>query len=162
SPIANQFPESDTKRRLRDCPRHSATLRENTVFRVSSTQPMSRSMTIAVQTWDDLADHALAGEVISRDDARAVLTAPDDVLLDQPAAAYRVRRHYYGNRFRLHFLWNAQSGLCPEDCHYCSQSAVSSADIDKYAFLAPETILAAADRAASLNVGTFCMVISGR
>ncbi len=112
--------------------------------------------------WNDLADRSLAGELITRDEALAVLRAPDDVLLDQLAAAYRVRRHHFGNRVRLHFLLNAQSGLCPEDCHYCSQSAVSMAEIEKYPFMAREKILAAADRAASLNVGTFCMVISGR
>src|SRR5690349_8374712 len=109
--------------------------------------------------WNRLADQALAGEIISREDALATLRAPDDALLDQLAAAYRVRRHYYGNRVRLHFLLNAQSGLCPEDCHYCSQSAVSVAEIEKYPFMAREKILAAADRAASLGVGTFCMVI---
>jgi len=112
--------------------------------------------------WNDLADRALAGELISRDDARAVLAAPDELLLDQLAAAYRVRRHHHGNRVRLHFLLNAQSGLCPEDCHYCSQSSVSGAEIEKYPFMAREKILAAAERAASLKVGTFCMVISGR
>lgn len=112
--------------------------------------------------WNALADRSLAGELIARDEALAVLRAPDDVLLDQLAAAYRVRRHYYGNRVRLHFLLNAQSGLCPEDCNYCSQSAVSTAEIEKYPFMARDKILAAADRAASLNVGTFCMVISGR
>ncbi len=117
---------------------------------------------MTLPTWTDLADCALAGELISRHDARAVLAAPDEVLLDQLAAAYRVRRHYFGNRVRLHFLLNAQSGLCPEDCHYCSQSAVSAAEIEKYPFLAREKILAAADRAAQLNVGTFCLVISGR
>jgi biotin synthase len=119
-------------------------------------------MPIAFENWNTLADRSLAGEIISRDDARAVLAAPDDALLDQLAAAYRVRRHYFGNRVRLHFLLNAQSGLCPEDCHYCSQSAVSLAEIEKYPFMAREKILAAADRAASLNAGTFCMVISGR
>jgi biotin synthase len=39
---------------------------------------------------------------------------------------------------------------------------VSTAEIEKYPFLARDKILAAAGRAASLNVGTFCMVISGR
>jgi biotin synthase len=112
--------------------------------------------------WNALADRSLAGELISRDEALAVLRAPDEALLDQLAAAYRVRRHHFGNRVRLHFLLNAQSGLCPEDCNYCSQSAVSMAEIEKYPFMAREKILAAADRAASLNVGTFCMVISGR
>jgi len=112
--------------------------------------------------WNTLADQALAGTLISREDARAVLAAPDEELLAQLAAAYRVRRHYWGNRVRLHFLLNAQSGLCPEDCHYCSQSRISSADIEKYPLLAREKILAAAERAAALRAGTFCLVISGR
>ncbi|WP_026072689.1 biotin synthase BioB [Nodosilinea nodulosa] len=112
--------------------------------------------------WQALADQALAGEVLSREQAQAVLTAPDTDLLDQLAAAYRVRRHHWGNRVRLHFLLNAQSGLCPEDCHYCSQSKLSTAEIEKYPFMAQEKILAAAERANSLKAGTFCMVISGR
>ena len=86
--------------------------------------------------WNALADRSLAGELITRDEALAVLNAPDEALLDQLAAAYRVRRHHYGNRVRLHFLLNAQSGLCPEDCNYCSQSAVSTAEIEKYPFMA--------------------------
>ena len=39
--------------------------------------------------WNDFADRALAGELLSNDEARAVLAAPDDALLDQLAAAYR-------------------------------------------------------------------------
>ena len=109
-------------------------------------------MPVTVHDWNTLADASLAGEIISREDARAVLDAPDEALLDQLAAAYRVRRQHFGNRVRLHFLLNAQSGLCPEDCHYCSQSAVSAAEIEKYPFMAREKILAAADRAASLGV----------
>jgi biotin synthase len=112
--------------------------------------------------WQALADQALAGELISREQAHGVLNAPDTALLDQLAAAYRVRHHYWGNRVRLHFLLNAQSGLCPEDCHYCSQSKISGAEIEKYPFLAQEQILAAAERANQLQAGTFCMVISGR
>lgn len=120
------------------------------------------STAIARVNWQTLADQSLAGEVLSREQAHAVLTAPDTELLDQLAAAYRVRRHHWGNRVRLHFLLNAQSGLCPEDCHYCSQSKISAAEIEKYPFMAQEKILAAAERANTLKAGTFCMVISGR
>jgi biotin synthase len=112
--------------------------------------------------WSALADLALAGDLLSRAQAHAVLSAPDTELLDQLSAAYRVRRHHWGNRVRLHFLLNAQSGLCPEDCHYCSQSKISTAEIEKYPFMAQEKILAAAERAHTLKAGTFCMVISGR
>lgn len=116
----------------------------------------------AFREWDVLAERSLAGEILTRDESRAVLQAPDTELLDQLAAAYRVRRHYWGNRVRLHFLLNAQSGLCQEDCSYCSQSKISAAEIEKYPLLARERILEAADRAASLKAGTFCFVISGR
>jgi biotin synthase len=112
--------------------------------------------------YDAFADDALAGACLTRDDARAVLASSDEDVLDVLAAAYRVRRHYWGNRVRLHFLLNAQSGLCPEDCHYCTQSSVSAAEIEKYPLLARERILAAAGRAAALKAGTFCLVISGR
>jgi biotin synthase len=118
-------------------------------------------MTTSV-SWQELADRSLAGQIISRDAARAVLAAADEEILDQLSAAYRVRRRYWGNRVRLHFLLNAQSGLCPEDCGYCSQSSVSTAEIEKYPLLARDRILAAAGRAAALKAGTFCLVISGR
>ncbi len=123
---------------------------------------MIASSLLQLPDWNNLANRSLAGELLTREEARAVLNAPDDIILDQLAAAYRVRRHYWGNRVRLHFLLNAQSGLCPEDCNYCSQSKISSADIEKYPLLATEKILAAADRAAQLKAGTFCFVISGR
>ncbi|MEM9908774.1 MAG: biotin synthase BioB [Cyanobacteria bacterium P01_D01_bin.44] len=122
---------------------------------------MMQTVTSSVN-WNRLADQALAGEPLTREDARAVLRAPDTVVLEQVAAAYRVRQHYWGNRVRLHFLLNAQSGLCPEDCHYCSQSKISSAEIDKYPLMSQEKILVAAERAHQLKAGTFCMAISGR
>ena len=117
---------------------------------------------IDLPNWNELADRSLAGELLTHEQALAVLQAPDELLLEQLAAAYRVRRHYWGNRVRLHFLLNAQSGLCPEDCHYCSQSKISTAEIEKHPLLAKEKILNAAGRAVSLNAGTFCMVLSGR
>jgi biotin synthase len=115
-----------------------------------------------VTNWQELADRSLAGATLDQATALAILQAPDSEILDQVAAAYRVRRHYWDNRVRLHFLLNAQSGLCPEDCHYCSQSKISTAEIEKYPLLAEEKILAAADRAASCKAATFCMAISGR
>ena len=117
---------------------------------------------VTVVDWNTLAERSLQGEKLTRQEARAVLQAPDTALLAQLAAAYRVRHHYYGNRVRLHFLLNAQSGLCPEDCNYCSQSKISTAEIDKYPLMATERILDAAKKAKEMQAGTFCMVISGR
>jgi len=118
--------------------------------------------TMSNRDWNALAEKALAGDCLTRQEAKAVLTADDDQLLLQLAAAYKVRRHYWQNRVRLHFLLNAQSGLCPEDCHYCSQSKISTAKIEKYPLLAKEEIIKAAAQAAQLKAGTFCLVSSGR
>jgi biotin synthase len=123
---------------------------------------MLAAATTADTTWNKYADQALAGEVLSRSEARKVLTAPNEEILSQLAAAYRVRHRYWGNRVRLHYLLNAQSGLCPEDCHYCSQSKISTAEIDKYPLMARQKILESAERAVELKAATFCMVISGR
>jgi biotin synthase len=113
-------------------------------------------------TWNRYADTSLAGESISRSMALQVLNAcPADTPL-LLAAAYRVRKRYFGNRVRLNFLFNAKSGLCPEDCHYCSQSKVSSAPIEKYPLKSVEETLQMAERAVAVHAGRFCMVTSGR
>jgi biotin synthase len=112
--------------------------------------------------FNELAELSLAGELIDRAVAKSFLQASDTVLLEQLAAAYRVRYRYWSNRVRLHFLLNAQSGLCQEDCNYCSQSKISTAEIEKYPLIARENILQAAGKAAELKAGTFCLAISGR
>jgi biotin synthase len=112
--------------------------------------------------WHRLADRVLAGEPLSRPAALEVLAAPDDELLDLLAAAYRVRRRHFGNTVQLYFLMNAKSGLCPEDCGYCSQSKVSQADIPRYNLLNREQLLDGARVAAERKSKTYCIVISAR
>lgn len=112
--------------------------------------------------WQILADAALSGEEITHADALAVLQSPDEELLDVLAAAFRVRRHYFGLQVQLYFLMNAKSGLCPEDCAYCSQSKVSDAEIPRYNLLTEEKIMAGAKMAAEQQAKTYCIVISAR
>jgi biotin synthase len=59
-------------------------------------------------------------------------------------------------------LINAKSGLCEEDCHYCSQSRTSTADIDSYPLLSEKEILDGARRAVEAKALRYCIVISGR
>lgn len=108
------------------------------------------------------ADKALAGECLTDAEGLAVLHAPDEALLDLLAAAFRVRRHHWGRRVQLHVLMNAKSGLCPEDCGYCSQSSISTAPIERYPLQNQEAILAEARQAAAVGARRFCVVISGR
>lgn len=112
--------------------------------------------------WQQLASRVLAGHQLTTDEAKSVLAAPDSEVLDLMQAAYRVRAHYFANQVQLYFLMNAKSGLCPEDCTYCSQSKDSEAEIPKYNFLKREDILAGAKEAAERQAKTYCIVISAR
>jgi len=124
---------------------------------------MSTIASSAIWTpWNDLADQVLGGYQLTADEALAVLAAPDEELLELLAAAYRVRRRYFGRTVQLYFLMNAKSGLCPEDCGYCSQSKVSEADIPRYNLLNREQLLAGAAAAAERQAKTYCIVISAR
>lgn len=109
-----------------------------------------------------LADKALQGIVPEREEMQAVLDAPDELLPELLSAAFKVRHHYYGKRVQIHVLQNAKSGLCPEDCHYCSQSSVSDAPIDRYPFMAKEKLVERAKQAKAAGAVRFCIVNSGR
>jgi biotin synthase len=109
-----------------------------------------------------MAERVLAGEQLTFDEALAVLRSPDEELLDVLAAAYAVRRRHFGRTVQLYYLMNAKSGLCPEDCGYCSQSKVSDAEIPRYNLLNAEKLLDGARRAAEQRAKTYCIVISAR
>jgi len=116
----------------------------------------------AASRWQQLSDRALAGHVVSADEALAILRSDDDELLDVIAAAYRLRRRWFGKTVQLYFLMNAKSGLCPEDCAYCSQSKVSEAEIPRYNLLNRDKLLDGAAMAAQRGAKTYCIVISAR
>jgi biotin synthase len=109
-----------------------------------------------------LADRALAGEILDRAAARDVLAATDAELPDLLAAALRVRERRWGRRVKVCMLQNARSGLCPEDCGYCSQSKLSTADIDTYTLRNRAQLIEGAHAAIARGARRYCMVTSGR
>jgi biotin synthase len=112
--------------------------------------------------WNQLAGQVIDGHPISEQQALAILNSSDDELLDLVAAAYRIRHRHFGKTVQLYFLVNAKSGLCPEDCGYCSQSKISSAPIEKYRMLQPDQLIDGAREAFERGSKTYCIVISGR
>ena len=109
-----------------------------------------------------LADKSLAGVPLSRREAFAVLQTDAGSLPGLLQTAFVVRERFFGRKVKICVLQNARSGLCPEDCHYCSQSAVSTASIAKYQLLPTEQLLAGARKAVAAGARRYCMVTSGR
>lgn len=110
----------------------------------------------------ELAQNVIDGAELTDEQALSILECPDEELLLLLQGAYKIRSHYYGNKVKLNMIINTKSGLCPENCGYCSQSSISSAPIEKYRMLDKDTIVKGAETAANLNVGTYCIVASGR
>jgi biotin synthase len=112
--------------------------------------------------WNTYADKALRGELLTEQEAISVLEADDDELLAILQAAFRVRKHYFGKKVKLNLIINAKSGLCPEDCGYCSQSIVSKAPVEKYPLLEKDVLVDGARKAMEMQAGTYCIVASGK
>ncbi|MEM1501830.1 biotin synthase BioB [Domibacillus sp. 8LH] len=115
-----------------------------------------------MSTWTQLAVQILEGYKLSEREAENILTCPDEEVLQLLEGAFHLRRHYYGKKVKLNMIINTKSGLCPEDCGYCSQSSQSTAPIQKYRMMNREQIVDGAEKAHSLGANTYCIVASGR
>ncbi|VAX40273.1 Biotin synthase [hydrothermal vent metagenome] len=112
--------------------------------------------------WNRLADVVLQGGKLSRSEGQEILQSSDEEIMQLLAAAYRIRHQHFGKVVQLYYLKNAKSGLCQEDCGYCSQSKNSDAPIEKYRFLSEDDLMRGAKQAAEAEAKTYCIVASGR
>ncbi|MBR8662552.1 biotin synthase BioB [Bacillus paralicheniformis] len=115
-----------------------------------------------MKQWMELAERVLDGGEVTEKEALSILECSDDDVLLLMHAAFQIRKRYFGKKVKLNMIMNAKSGLCPENCGYCSQSSISKAPIDSYRMVDKTTLLEGAKRAHDLNIGTYCIVASGR
>ena len=112
--------------------------------------------------WRAVADRSIRDEPPSPETSLAVLQAGEGEFLHVLDAAFRVRRHFHGRTVKIHVLLNAKSGLCPEDCGFCSQSSVATGEIDRYKLLSKDEMVDAARKARDHKAWKFCIVTSTR
>ncbi|GGR55196.1 biotin synthase [Nocardioides luteus] len=112
--------------------------------------------------FDQLADRILSGATATAEEALTVLRTPDAELLGVVAAAGRLRRKHFGNTVKVNYLVNLKSGLCPENCNYCSQALGSQAPVLKYSWLSKDETLEQAGAGLRGGATRVCMVSSGR
>lgn len=108
------------------------------------------------------ADQQLNGGTLTRADALTILRSTDDELMELVAACSRLRRAHFGNTVKVNYLVNLKSGLCPEDCHYCSQRLGSATQILKYSWLKPEEAVEQATVGIRAGASRVCLVASGK
>ncbi|KRT72900.1 MAG: biotin synthase, biotin synthetase [Deltaproteobacteria bacterium CSP1-8] len=111
--------------------------------------------------WKRVRGNAASGEGIGAEDALAVLSLPQPDLWRLLDITEGVRRRFKGDGVRLCSIVNAKSGLCSEDCSFCSQSRRSKADIRKYPLIGEEEMVRAAREAKARGAREFSIVSSG-
>lgn len=76
-------------------------------------------------------------------------------LVFQAASVHR--QHFHAQEIQLSSLLSIKTGGCPENCHYCPQSAHYDTGVQKQALLSVEDIVAKAKIAQQRGASRFCM-----
>jgi biotin synthase len=95
-------------------------------------------------------------------DWEELFSLPAAALWSRLGEASAVRERHFGSRVSFCVIINAKSGLCSEDCAFCSQSARAKSQVDHYPLLSREELVAAAQQAAAAGASRFSLVTAGR
>jgi biotin synthase len=113
-------------------------------------------------TWNELAEGVLEGRCPSREEALVVLQSTDEELLPLLQAAFTIRRAYWDRGVNIHVLCNAKSGMCRENCAFCSQAIGAYSGVDRYRLQSVEELVAGAFAAHEKQAVKYCMVTATR
>lgn len=108
-----------------------------------------------VQIWKD---KILAGEKINRSGVEELLIAPLEELCE---AANQIRENLNGNVLDTCSILNGKSGLCTENCKYCSQARGHKTGVEEYPLLTVDRIVEEGLQTAEQGVDRFSVVTSG-
>lgn len=112
--------------------------------------------------WISLRDKILDDVAISRAEALAVLESPDHELMQVLLAAFRIRFKHWDKGVRIHKLENAKSGMCRENCSFCSQAIGAYSGVDRYQIESVDQLVAGARAAYEMKAVKYCMVTATR
>ena len=108
-----------------------------------------------------VAGDVLAGESITRDDARKLTDAQGDDLYDLFYWANKIRIRFVGRHVKFCSIAAGKVGNCSEDCSFCSQSGHFKTDVVP-GTLSVEQMTSAAEQAMDNGASSFGIVNSGR
>lgn len=108
-----------------------------------------------------LAEKAINQKSISEDDAKLLY----EIGKVHPFMVYsygsEIREHFKGKKINLCCIINAKSGICPENCRFCAQSAHYQTDAPVYPLLSASEIIKRAHEAKEWGAHFFSIVTSG-
>ncbi len=110
---------------------------------------------------DAALEKGLSGKGISSDEAIGLAASYEENFYEILAVTEQVRRRFKGAEINLCSIVNAKSGLCAEDCSFCSQSVKYSTGVETFPMAGPRAVVEAAMRAEARGAREFSIVTSG-
>ena len=92
----------------------------------------------------------------------ALVALPEGSLAALAELAHEVRCAWCGDTVEVEGILSAKTGGCPEDCHFCSQSARFESPVAAIPFLERDEVIAAARETTRLGASEFCLVYAIR
>ena len=99
---------------------------------------------------------------LTLDELAALADVPDSSVPALAALAHEVRLVWCGDTVEVEGILSAKTGGCPEDCHFCSQSAKFESPVQATPFLDTAEVIEAARETAALGASEFCIVLAIR
>jgi biotin synthase len=99
---------------------------------------------------------------LTPDELATLAAVPDQSVPSLAALAHDVRLEWCGDTVEVEGILSAKTGGCPEDCHFCSQSAKFESPVQAMPFLDTADVIAAAKETAALGATEFCIVLAIR
>jgi biotin synthase len=130
----------------------------------SSPRPLQVALGEAERAVIVFSEHALLDErrLLTAGELTALARLPDGAVMNLAALAHQVRLVWCGPTVEVEGILSAKTGGCPEDCHFCSQSAHFDSPVKATPFLDTDEVLEAARETAALGASEFCIVLAVR
>ena len=99
---------------------------------------------------------------LTLDELDRLARLPDSSVPALAALAHEVRLAWCGPEVEVEGILSAKTGGCPEDCHFCSQSAKFETQVLATPFLDRDEVRRAAEETKALGASEFCIVLAIR
>lgn len=111
--------------------------------------------------FDRLTDKAIETRSISQEEALELYAEGGKDPFGLMACASKIREHFKGNSVNLCGIVNAKSGVCPENCRFCAQSAHYHTQAPVYPLMSADEIGEKGRLAKESGAHMFSIVTSG-
>lgn len=113
--------------------------------------------------FSELAQKSINGELLSFDEALALINTKDEDTFELLSSANNIRKTFFGNKVKLCAIVNAKSGKCSENCSFCAQSGHHKTEAATYPLMKSDEISSAAKNSEkNMKATCFSIVTSGK